>query len=200
MDSALPNVSIRVIFAPPPRGSGDPVAIQRALSTPSETMGKALSLGLQKMTQVISRERFTGTGPFPVAQNRLGNITGETKRLLHSEPVSLSPRGYKARMGSIVEYLGAHEMGFDGTVQVPAHTRKAYTVDRPARTRTSKKGKEVSIRANSYSVLPQSVRAHSKKLKIARRAPLRTGIEQHGEKILGDAIRAGLKQITSRKA
>ncbi len=193
---SLPNISIRVMLAKPPQGAGDAIAAATAIAKPNAGMAKALSLGMQQLAIRAQKERFTGKGPFPVAEHRLGVVTGRLRRDIYAEPVEMTQTGYKGRIGAAVEYFGAHEVGFEGTVQVPAHQRAGYTVDRPARTRTSKKGNPFSIRANKFSVLPGSVRAHSKKLKIAARAPLRTALEEHSATILGAAIDAGVKQLS----
>lgn len=187
---------MRVTFAKPAQGSGDPVAMAAAMGKPNEPMRKALSLGLGKLAFQAQKERFTGKGPFPASEHRLGVVTGRLRRDIHAEAVEITATGYRGRIGASVEYFGAHEVGFEGTVQVPAHTRQGYTVDRRARTATSKGGKNFSVRANQYSVLPQSVRAHSKKMKIAARAPLATAINQHGEAFLSEAIAAGVKQLS----
>lgn len=183
-----PPISIRLQFAKPPQGGGDPVAMMAALAEPNERMRGALSLGLQKLAFRAQKERFTGQGPFPVSQNRLGVVSGRLRRDLHSEPAEITGRGYSGRIGAAVEYYGAHELGFSGTVNVPAHKRDARTVDRKAQTRTTKSGKAVSIRSNQFSLLPQSVRAHTRKVTIPKRAPLATAITQHGEAILGAEI------------
>jgi hypothetical protein len=52
------------------------------------------------------------------------------------------------------------------------------------------------VRANQYSVLPASVRAHSRRMNIPARKPLRTAIEEHGGKIIGGEIRAAIQRET----
>jgi hypothetical protein len=76
-------------------------------------------------------------------------------------------------------------VGFEGTVQVKAHKRDAREVKRKKQTRVTKSGKAVSIRANRFSLLEQSVRAHSRKVSIPARRPLRTAIEKHSARIIG---------------
>ena len=191
MDST--NLSIRVTLASPSRDAGDAAARAAALATPNEPMRKAISLGLQKLALRAQKERFSGEGPFAVAQNRLGVVSGRLRRDLHAEPSEILGNGYSGRIGAAVEYFAAHEVGFSGTVQVKAYTRDAYTVKRQERTRTSRKGKQFSVRANQFSVLSGSVRAHSKQMRIPARKPLRTAIEQHGPTIMGEAIRKGVK-------
>jgi hypothetical protein len=197
MSDPIPPVSIRIDLAQPAQGGRELAALAAGIANPNESMRAAISLGMQKLAFVAQKERFSGTGPFAPAQNRLGVVTGRLRRDLHAEEVVMTATGYSVRIGSVVEYFGAHEVGFDGTVQVPAHTRSAYTVNRKARTGTSKRGKSFSVRANQYSVLSSSVRAHSKRMKVSARKPLRTAIEQHGANIIGKAIRDGLGKMNS---
>jgi hypothetical protein len=189
-------LSFRIRFAPPSPDGRETIARVLAMAGPNESIRKAFSLGLQKLAFRAQKERFTGQGPFPVAQNRLGVVSGRLRRDLHAEAAVLTDTGVSGRIGAAVEYFGAHEVGFSGTVNVPAHTRKAYTVKRKERTRTSKSGKPFSIRANQYSVLPASVRAHSKRMNIPARKPLRTAIEEHGGKIIGTEIRNAIQKET----
>jgi hypothetical protein len=167
--TAIP--SIRITFAAPPRG-GDPAAVHAAQTRPNERMRQAISRGLQMLAFRAAKDRFTGKGPFPVSQRKLGNVSGRLKRDLHAEAATMTATGYRGRVGSVVEYFGPHEVGFSGQVSVRAHSRKAYTVG-------GKRG---------YTVLPQSVRAHSKTLKIPARQPLATAIREHGQAIIGGEI------------
>lgn len=171
------SFSIRVTLAKPSPDLGEVIAKVRNIKGGHAALTRAITIGLQILTRQIGKERFNGTGPFPVANKKLGVVSGRLLRDLHSEPAESTASGYRGRIGSAVEYFGAHEMGFDGTVNVPAHRRSAYTTTR------------------GYSVLEQSVRAHSKKMKVPRRAPLRTGIEEHSVRILGGAIHKAISAI-----
>lgn len=192
--------SIRITLATPPQGGGDPSAMLDALVQPNEEIRKALSLGLDLLAKQAAKERFRGKGPFPVSQNRLGVVSGRLVQDLYGADARITADGYTGQVGSRLEYFGAHEVGFSGTVQVPAHTRDSYQVNRKRQTRTSKSGKPVSIRANRYSVLPHSVRAHSKKLNIPARKPLRTAIEEHAGTILGAEIDKAVTRISNKKS
>ena len=167
--------NLRVSFAVPPQGDG-PAAAVAARIQPSARMQKALTRGLQQLAFQAAKDRFTGKGPFPVSQRKLGNVTGRLKRDLHAEAVTLNGTGYRGRIGSVVEYFAAHELGFSGTVSVRAHSRRGYT-----------------LKKRGYSVLPQSVRAHSKVVKIPARMPLATAITEHGETIIGREIERAQK-------
>lgn len=152
-------------------------------------MQEAISVALLELATVAQRERFTGYGPFPVAEHRLGVVTGRLRRDLHAEPATKTSTGYTGRIGSPVEYFRAHEIGFDGDVTVHAHTRSAREVNRKAMERVSKKGTKFTIKANRFSLMEQSVRSFTRHMKVPARAPLATAIREHSN-ILTDSIRA----------
>lgn len=54
--------------------------------------------------------------------------SGRLRRSLHRSRARIVPDGVLSAIGSNVRYFGPHEFGFDGRVQVRAHTRK--TADR----------------------------------------------------------------------
>ena len=181
MSDPLPSFSIRVSFARPPHDTGEVIAELRKIQGGDKRMADGITLGMQMLTLRIQKDRFTGKGPFPVTQKKLGVVSGRLRRDLYAQDAEISGGGYRSRIGAAVEYFGAHEMGFDGTVQVPAHTRSAYTTRR------------------GYSVLEQSVRAHSKTMKVPKRQPLRAGIEEHSMRILGGQINKTVKAILATK-
>lgn len=181
MSDPFPSFSIRVQFAKPSQDVGDVVAEVRKVKGGDKRMADGITLGLQMLTLRVQKDRFTGKGPFPVADKKLGVVSGRLRRDLHAEKAEITGSGYSGRIGAAVEYFGAHELGFSGTVQVPAHTRKAYTTRR------------------GYSVLEQSVRSHSKQMKVPKRMPLRGGIEEHSMRILGGQINKTIETILMTK-
>lgn len=178
MSDPTGNFSLRVRLAKSSPDAGEAIAKAEAMAVPNETMRQALALGMQKLAFKAQKERFTGQGPFPIAQKRLGNVTGRLKRDLHAEDVTITARGYRSRIGSVVEYFGAHEVGFEGDVSVRAHVRAAHT-----------------IKKRNMSRLEQSVRAHTRHVKILARMPLRTAIEEHSEAIFSEAIKKGVAAL-----
>lgn len=190
--ASIPPISFRVSLARPLRNAGDPAAMARAIANPNATIQNAISLGLQKLALAAQRERFTGRGPFPVPEKKLGVVSGRLRRDIHAEPAAMIANGYSARVGARVEYFGAHEVGFSGTVQVGAHKRAAREVRRKKQQRIGRGGKEISVRANRFTLLEQSVRAHSRKVNIPARQPLRTAIEEHSARILGLELRRAI--------
>lgn len=168
MPSPLPSFSLRI----------DPASISRARDAVTaagslrvnEAIRKAIDAGMLELAKVAMKERFTGQGPFPVSQRKLGVVTDRLRRSIHTDPARATPTGFSTRIGSEVQYFAAHELGFSGVVQVKAHQRSRYTTRR------------------GYFVLEQSVRAHSKHMKVPKREPLMTAIVAHSTRILSATI------------
>lgn len=119
----------------------------------------------------IQRTRFSGTGPFPVSQNRLGIVTETLRKSLRSDPpeiVDIDRLRIKTAMGSAVRYFGVHELGFSGPVSVRQHSR---------------------TRGSST----HSVSAHTRTMNRPARKPLRAGLESDEvQKIYRDQIEKSL--------
>lgn len=193
--STVPNLSLRVSLASPLRGLGDPAAMARAIADPNLAVQDALTIGASKLVFRAQRERFTGKGPFAPSMRKLGVVTGRLRRDLHAEQAVMIANGYRVRMGATVDYFGAHEVGFSGTVNVKAHRRAAHTVKRKKQTRMSRKGNAFSVRANQFSMLEQSVRAHTRRMDVPARMPLRTAIEEHSARIMGQELARAIRGI-----
>ncbi len=155
----------------------------------SPQMEKALNEALLEIVEIAGLERFTGKGPFPFSEHRLGNISGAMKRFLYAEPAKKTADGYTSRMGSSVEYFGIHEFGFDGEVSVREHTRKAATITKPGPWRATPKGVLMSVRKKSLLMKDGKVKAHTRKLKIEARQPLRSALADHSPRIIEDTIK-----------
>lgn len=122
-------------------------------------------------TSRVNRARFTGNGPFPVGDHRLGHRSRRlTRSLTHSGARIVDAGGLKVAsgIGSNVKYFGPHEFGFAGTVTVPAHERQMPEVQRVSST-----GKSYVVPAHT-----QSVRSHSRRMRVPARAPLYTGLAE----------------------
>lgn len=175
-------------------------AIQRGMD-----YGAAIALGH------ITRERFFGKGPFPVIEGKLGvghkrggrlrqslrwNSTGLPGKTTGGTPSIISGGTVTASMGSNVEYFGAHEFGFNGSVTVRAHTRRQKSRDVKFKVdRVSKK----TGRAYKTNVLLRKgtaeVSAHFREMNIPARAPLGHGIADHaGEftRAISESLKAAL--------
>lgn len=151
---------------------------------PAVTRG--LDLGLELALGRTLATRFTGRGPFPVADHRLGIITGRLRSSIRRSAARTVNGNVEAAVGTNVKYFGVHEYGFDGSVAVKAHKRTGYRNDqgkvlsKRAAQKQTKKGKSVTERTGE-------VKAHSRRVKVPARAPLRTGLEAN-KQLIADAL------------
>lgn len=156
---------------------------ERALGRLVRTIARAA----QEIVGAAVKERFTGQGPFPISQNKLGVRTGRLRRSIRSTKPQLNLRTGEISVGfgSNVAYFSIHEFGFTGDVQVQGHTRRLDGGQKFVRGKLSKSyqdrlKKKLTARnlagtrkAGSLATTTQ-VRPHKRKLKIAARAPLGT--------------------------
>jgi hypothetical protein len=126
------------------------------------------------------KNRFTGQGPFPVAEHRLGEVTKRLRRTLRATKpqINLSSREVTMGFGSEVKYFALHEFGFKGKVQVRGHNRATV-----ARGNKDAKLTRGQINERKVAILVKSrgnysyVRPHSRNLNIAARAPMTTELQ-----------------------
>lgn len=138
----------------------DAVAAQAARYGSRAMVGRlaeGIRMGMERANLSIlgraMKERFTGQGPFSVSANRLGVKTGQLRRSLRATKpvvVDVATLSVASKAGSKVEYFGAHEFGFRGTANVRSHARRTRGGGRA------------------------TVRAHSRKMNVPERRPLRT--------------------------
>lgn len=163
--------SMRMDFAKAARNLGAEAA---KLAEPNEAMRKAIARGMLKLTTKIQKDRFTGQGPFPVSQRKLGVVSGRLRRDIHATDVEQTADGYSARIGSSVSYFATHELGFEGYALIPSHRRAAHT----------NRGRKIG---------ESMVAPHTRRISIPQRAPMRAGIEQHAEETIGKEIETSLR-------
>src|SRR5580765_3822529 len=129
-----------------------------------QEMGQAIKRGMDDAGNIAWREittqRFSGKGPFPVPEHRLGSRTERLKQSLFYRAATVSLAGNQVAvtgtMGSLgVKYFPIHEYGFSGTATVKPFFRK------------NRKGP------------PTQVKGHTRSMNIPARAPMHTGIEDH---------------------
>ena len=167
------------------------------------TMLQAIVRGMDEANQVvwsrIQKARLTGAGPFPVEENRLGQRTSEyTRRFIPIAPV-IHGATVTAALSAGVRYAAVHEFGFDGTVDVPAHSRKVSVhrlegkrISGPDMRRlglVTKSGKPRAAVKTASST--QNVRAFKRHMRIPARAPITTGVRENMDvysRLVSDAI------------
>jgi hypothetical protein len=160
------------------------------LRTMPERLGPAIARGLDAANQLvlgrITQKRFTGKGPFAVGDHRLGIVTGRLRQSLNARPAELrSGNGSgggsivaDSGIGSNVKYMGPHEFGYKGDVQVRSFTRHNPRGDIKQPISRMRRGKQKIVYrqlATGISV----VKAHTRKMDIPERAPIRTGVEEN---------------------
>ncbi len=115
-----------------------------------DAIARGMTHGAQIIVGMVTEERLTGKGPFPVSDHRLGVVTGRLRQSLRATPARVEGQSVIIGIGTPVEYARLHEFGWEGDVKVRAHERNGHTV-----------------------------REHERHVTIAERAPIRTGIKEH---------------------
>lgn len=147
----------------------------------------------------------------------LGVRTGRLRRSVRPSKARVVAGGVVSSIGSNVKYMGVHEFGFDGEVEVRPHARKRFVVREffAAEAKDAslsqflkalKKGKDrgaflpggssnvVSRRIVRKRVRGQDVevRGHKRRMVMKERAPIRRGIEdraaEYGEALTGAIV------------
>lgn len=141
-------------------------------------LGRAFGSAAQEVLGRAIKNRFTGSGPFPVSQNRLGVKSHRLRKSLRATrpQVNTAAGTVSVSLGSNVSYYAGHEFGFRGRVQVKGHVRKALAgttrTFRGKLTKAASAGSKARLQSGrgNYSY----VRPHSRRLNIPARAPLGT--------------------------
>jgi hypothetical protein len=153
-------------------------------------MGRGIERASLEIVGAAVRGRFSGQGPFPLSENKLGVKTGRLRRSIRSSKpvVNLRQGTITTGYGSNVNYFAIHEFGFQGDVQVKSHTRRLDggqkfvrgKLSKGYQTRLKKKLTERNLagtrKPGSLATTTQ-VRAHKRKLNVKPRAPLGTQLK-----------------------
>ncbi len=153
------NVETTITASPNLAGALD------ALKMP--VMLRAVARGMQRGTLLIAgriqKDRLSGKGPFPVAQQKLGVVTGRLSQSVRGTQPQSSGDAVTTSIGTNVKYAAAHEFGFKGEVNVKAH--------------------EVTMTKLFGRKLKEPLRfsrlAARRKVNIPERRPFRAGIEEN---------------------
>ncbi len=161
-------------------------AVRYASKRALPALGQAMGSGAQEVLGRAVKNRFTGKGPFPVSQNRLGVVTNRLRKSMRATLPQVNPAAgaVSVSMGSNVSYYAGHEFGFRGRVQVKGHTRRNTPGPRMFRgslTKGSQKAMTDAMRERELSgtrargrVNASYVKPHSRRVNIPARAPLGT--------------------------
>lgn len=145
----------------------DDAGLLKALATRLDTLNEETASHIR---------HYELSGPRP---DKLGVISGLLRNSVRRSDAIIVGGVVVSAIGSNVKYLGPHEFGFEGDVQVPGFLRKRIV-------KQVIFGKRRKVRAGDIEV-----RAHKRHLKIRARAPLRLGIEARSQKYregLGEAF------------
>lgn len=159
--------------------SPESMAVMARYASMPQRLPKAIMAGLDGALEVGLQQslktNFTGKGPFPVSERRLGVRTGLLRMSFLRSPSRLEGTRITASVGSKVKYWFAHEFGFDGQVSVAAHTRETAT-----RTKNGERAKISTARRSkkpeNFRISTGAVKAHKRHMRIPERAPMRTGL------------------------
>lgn len=173
------------------------LAIVERLRAFPEKLGVAVAKGTSAGVQVAlgktQKERFTGRGPFPINENRIGIRTGRLRNSLLLSSMSRDAGGTSARVVSTgVKYFAPHEFGFAGTVNVKEHARTVSRLGGKVVKNTRKPRKSDKFQITKTT---STVRAHQRKVNVPERRMLRTGLAEHLPAALGEAIERELGRV-----
>lgn len=144
----------------------------------------AIRTGMDKGGQImlgkITQERFTGQGPYPVEEGRLGVRTNRLRGGLRVTPAVIDGQKVTAGMGSNVRYFGVHERGFDGTVEVRQFTRQV-SGSQFAKKENAISPKLRGKKKRAEALGTETVKAHSRHMHMPARYPMGHGIADHVE-------------------
>ena len=145
---------------------GLPDEIKDAIKRGMDTAGKFA-------LEDIKSQRFTGKGPFPPAQHRLGERTGNLYSSLRWTPATaiteLPVINVTGEMTSPLVYFRVHELGYQGSTSVKAFSR-----------RPSSKGNKPRAKRSV------SVSGHNRLMRQPARAPMQTGVLEHLDEFTKD--------------
>jgi hypothetical protein len=155
--------------------------IERMQGMPGKML-RAIKRGMDRGGELalgkITAERFTGKGPFPEIDGRLGVKTNRLRSSLRYTGARIEGDTVTGAMGSNVEYFGVHEWGYNGQVHVEAFTRRQKSRD-VREVKYTKTGKVSKTKGKLVASGIARVRAHTRWLGIPARAPLGHGLADH---------------------
>lgn len=151
---------------------------------PSESAAailRGVEKGSQELLGLILKERFTGSGPFPVSARKLGVKSGRLRRdVRFTKPQIESDGKVSVRVGSTLPYWASHEYGFKGDVSVRA--AKVKNINN-------------AFGGGRFSILAHTRKAHKRRVNIPERSMTRAAIEQHSVRVYSKKIEEELSKL-----
>ena len=148
-------------------------------------LARAMAVAAQEVVGEAVKNRFTGQGPFPPSQNKLGVKTGRLRRSIRATRPQINARTGEVSVGfgSNVVYFAIHEFGFKGQVHVKGHTRrnagpqKLNSRGRLTKASQAKLKKVLTERRQGKGAVSSQVKPHGRRLNVPARRPLGTQLE-----------------------
>jgi phage gpG-like protein len=169
-------------------------ALARVKAIPQKAL-KGIARGMDKANPntagVIQKNFLNFPREGPTQPTGLRHKTGHLFRSVRASKAVITGESVLSAIGSNVSYAGVHEFGFKGTVNVPAHSRKPgktfllggkLVSQRTAGKFLTKSGavrkraKAVPVPVHESRGVLIEVKAHSMKMNLPARAPIRRGI------------------------
>jgi hypothetical protein len=157
------------------QASSEVLALRNGNVRFAAAMVRGINRASQEIVGLAVKENFTGKGPFPPSQHRLGVVTGRLRKSIRATLATFNGGQIDVSFGSNVRYFSVHEFGFQGTEHVKGHVRRL------AGSKTFRRGKLTKKSSgNLKSVLERggktiaNVKPHGRKVNTPARAPLGT--------------------------
>jgi len=105
----MPIVNIKIDLPP------ESQALLKELSDMPQEVPQAIKRGMDRSLAIVAgriqQNRLSGIGPFPVAEHRLGERTGQLRRSVRAEPAVIAGNSVVGEIGTPVIYGSVHEFG-----------------------------------------------------------------------------------------
>lgn len=124
--------------------------------------------------QARVKDKLTGQ----VLHVRTGTLRRSINRVVTEQGLNIT-----ATIGTNVRYAAIHEYGFDGSVEVPAHTRKVRAQGEMALRKVKGRGFGVWEKKEGAVTGVANVREHSRKMHMPERSFLRSTLREYSPMI-----------------
>lgn len=148
-----------------------------SLRTIATTLVRGVNAGSQILQGLAVKERFTGQGPFPVSQKKLGVASNRLRRSIRFANASFANNQLTTSAGSNVKYFARHEFGGQGKViRVKAAQVKEHQV------------RNAFGRGETITIAAHTRRAYSFRDRTPKREPLQASLREHATRVYGGQI------------
>jgi hypothetical protein len=156
-------------------------------------MQRAMNGQNNRLLAKILPQRFSGKGPFPPEQHRLGEVTGHLYDSIRATDAVVNGGGVSSGIGSNLKYFAIHEFGFNGQVVVNAHLRTMVQKRIAGRLQSTRELGEAGLLNKHGAIKPGAVKKgkvavtlkkvtvdqYTRWMQMPDRSPLQTGIREN---------------------